>query len=103
MGVGPVAKEVGSNSRGTVRSDSPGYAEWPKGEISEPAEKPHPREGNSNVEGPEDAVAFSAKAVIPKITLVSPIPKLYLVKVLQMKILIITEKRNKKIVDSVKC
>lgn len=53
-------------------------------------------------EGLKDEVAFSTKVVIPKITSVSPIPKLYLVKILHMKILIIMKKRNKNIVDSVK-
>lgn len=47
-------------------------------------------------------VAFATKVVIPKITFVSPIPKLYLGKILQMKILIIMKKRNKNIADSVK-
>lgn len=46
-------------------------------------------------EGLKDGVAFSAKVVLPKITFVSPIPKLYLVKTLQMKILIIMKKRSK--------
>lgn len=56
----------------------------------------------SREEGLKEGVAFSAKVVIPQITFVSPIPKLYLVKISQMKILIIMKKRNKNITDSVK-
>lgn len=56
----------------------------------------------SREEGLKEGVAFSAKVVIAQITFVSPIPKLYLVKISQMKILIIMKKRNKNITDSVK-
>lgn len=80
------------------------YAEWLKREISETAEQLPPGEVKSDVEGGglEGWRAFLCISGHFQNNFCFPIPKLYLVKSLQMNILIIMKKGNKNIIVSVK-
>lgn len=95
-------KEVGNRS--CVAVYRPEYAEWPKRDISKTAEKWLPREVKSDVVGggPEGWNSFLYYSTHSQNDFCFSKPKLYLVKILQMKILIIMKKRNKNIIGGVK-